>query len=173
MNPRHLLCALVLASTSLACPAVDAVPDCKLAPEHRQFDFWIGDWEVFDPKGKKVGDNSITAAKDGCSLFESWRGNGNVAGNSTNRFLAATKAWRQTWVDNQGGVLDLTGQLKGTSMVLEGVDLDESVVGGARRQRITWTPLAGGQVRQLWEVSGDGGKSWKVEFDGRYVRKAP
>ena len=36
--------------------------------------------------------------------------------------------------------------------------------------RITWTPLPAGQVRQLWETSSDG-KSWTVAFDGLYTRK--
>ena len=36
--------------------------------------------------------------------------------------------------------------------------------------RITWTPGADGSVRQLWESSADGGTTWSVVFDGRYVR---
>jgi len=42
--------------------------------------------------------------------------------------------------------------------------------GVMQHQRITWTPQAGGHVRQLWEASDDSGKTWRVEFDGRYVR---
>jgi hypothetical protein len=38
--------------------------------------------------------------------------------------------------------------------------------------RTTLTPLAGGQVRQLIEVSSDGGSSWRPSFDARY-RPAP
>ncbi len=37
-------------------------------------------------------------------------------------------------------------------------------------QRITWSQLDGGRVRQLWESSTDG-KEWKVTFDGTYTRK--
>jgi hypothetical protein len=37
--------------------------------------------------------------------------------------------------------------------------------------RITWTPVAAGQVRQLWEASRDGGGTWSVVFDGKYARK--
>ena len=39
------------------------------------------------------------------------------------------------------------------------------------QQRITWTPNADATVRQLWETSEDGGKTWSVAFDGRYVRR--
>jgi len=38
------------------------------------------------------------------------------------------------------------------------------------RQRITWTPAADGNVRQLWEAADDEG-AWSVVFDGRYTRK--
>jgi hypothetical protein len=31
--------------------------------------------------------------------------------------------------------------------------------------------MAGGRVRQLWDSSADGGKTWKVEFDGTYAKK--
>jgi hypothetical protein len=41
---------------------------------------------------------------------------------------------------------------------------------GKQRSRITWTPLPDGRVRQLWEVSSDGGSSWAVSFDGYYER---
>jgi hypothetical protein len=39
-------------------------------------------------------------------------------------------------------------------------------------QRITWSQLPGGKVRQFWESSTDGGKTWTVAFDGTYIRKS-
>ena len=30
-------------------------PPCP-APQSRQFDFWVGDWDVFMPDGKKSGE---------------------------------------------------------------------------------------------------------------------
>jgi len=37
--------------------------------------------------------------------------------------------------------------------------------------RMTFFPQDG-TVRQLWEQSVDGGKTWSVAFDGLYTRKA-
>jgi hypothetical protein len=37
--------------------------------------------------------------------------------------------------------------------------------------RVTWTPNADGSVRQFWELSKDGGKTWSVVFDGRYAKR--
>ena len=41
---------------------------------------------------------------------------------------------------------------------------------GMARHRITWTPNDDGTVRQVWNVSTDGGATWKVVFDGTYTR---
>ncbi len=38
-------------------------------------------------------------------------------------------------------------------------------------QRITWSSMAGGRVRQLWEQSADAGKTWTIAFDGIYSPK--
>jgi hypothetical protein len=44
---------------------------------------------------------------------------------------------------------------------------------GPVKQRIRRDQVDGDpdRVRQLWESSDDGGKSWTVAFDGLYVRK--
>jgi hypothetical protein len=36
-------------------------------------------------------------------------------------------------------------------------------------QRITWSREADGSVRQLWESSSDGGRTWTAAFDGIYT----
>ena len=60
-------CACALAQTPPRPPA------CQGA-EARQFDFWLGRWEVFTPDGQKAGDNHIEAIDGGCALIERWRG---------------------------------------------------------------------------------------------------
>lgn len=39
---------------------------------YRQFDFWIGDWEAFNLKGKKAGDSKISLILDSCVILEEW-----------------------------------------------------------------------------------------------------
>jgi hypothetical protein len=41
--------------------------------------------------------------------------------------------------------------------------------GGKIINKITFVPLEGGRVRQLWESSQDDGKTWSVAFDGLYI----
>jgi hypothetical protein len=72
-------------------------------------------------------------------------------------------------VDSSGALLTLEGRFTNGAMVLEGVAAAEK--GAAPiRQRITWTALANGNVRQLWQSSADEGRTWKTEFDGLYMR---
>ena len=151
---------LVIALLGVAAPA----PSPCAAPERRQFDFWIGEWDVTRPDGKVAGQNRIAPILGGCALREEWTGAGGNRGTSLNAWDADARRWRQTWVDESGTVLLLVGGLDGGRMVLESD-------GGAARQRITWTPLPDGRVRQLWDSSADGGRTWKVEFDGMYAKK--
>ncbi len=165
------LVALLAGGAAMAQPT-PRPPACQAA-EPRQFDFWIGRWEVFTPDGKKAGDNVIEAIDGGCALLERWTGRGGFSGTSLNSWDRGAKQWRQHWVDNQGGLLRLTGRLEGGSMVLESSGPHPDKPDATRRQRIRWTPLPDGAVRQLWEQSDDGGATWAVAFDGRYVHLRP
>jgi hypothetical protein len=132
----------------------------------RDFDFWIGEWDVVGPQGNQAGTNSITPLLDGGALAEHWHGTGGVEGHSINAYDTTTGRWHQTWVDSTGGFLLLEGGLVGADMVLEGTVAGTD--GAApQRQRITWTPGSDG-VRQHWESSDDDGASWQTAFDGRY-----
>ncbi len=118
-------------------------------------------------KGQQVGTNRIEKVENGCGIAESWRSAGGVTGRSLNFYRPATETWFQAWV-GAGTALILEGRYDGQRMRLEGESLNPK---GARvRNRITWSPLEGGKVRQLWEQSADAGKTWTVAFDGTYSR---
>jgi len=144
-------------------PAPKAPAGCTSA-ESRQFDFWIGDWNVINPTGKVAGHNRIESILGGCALAEHWSGETGTDGKSYNAYDTEAKVWRQFWVDAQGGVAELEGKLVGGKMILQ------SRKPGKRVSRITWTPNADGTVRQLWETTEDGGANWKTAFDGMYQR---
>lgn len=117
------------------------------------------------PDGTTAGTNHITQALGTCVLHEHWVGGGGDVGESFNIYDATSKRWHQTWVDNQGTLLVLEGGLVRGAMVLT-----DSAVGSKTVNRITWEQLPKGQVRQLWETSSDGGKTWKTAFNGLYRR---
>ena len=51
--------AIAACMVSFGANAQDAKPAPCSAPEHRQFDFWLGDWEVKGPAGKVAGRNMV------------------------------------------------------------------------------------------------------------------
>lgn len=157
------------------CPAQDAPPQRQgcVDQRHRQFDFWLGHWEVFLPDGSKAGENRIESIASGCALRESWVGRGGFTGSSLNSFDQSDGMWHQTWVDSSGGRLVLRGSLEGAAMVLSSTSPHPKKANISLTQRISWTPGSDGSVRQLWQTSEDGGKTWTTAFDGRYVRKKP
>lgn len=158
---------LVDTTAAPAPPPAPAAP-CTTAESH-QFDFWLGEWEVTNPKGKRAGHSRIESILGGCAIQEHWQGAGGSDGTSLNLYNAATGQWEQFWVDNSASRLHLVGGWRDGTMVLEGrQDKPDAKTGIVQRERITWTPNADGSVRQLWETSTDDGKTWAVSFDGHY-----
>ena len=164
---RLLLISVVAALHFTVSQAAPAQPAPCSAPEYRQFDFWLGDWDVTNPAGKAAGHNHITSEYGGCVLQEHWTGAGGSVGSSFNIYDPVRKVWHQTWVDNAGTLLEIEGGLKDGSMVMSGEQLQPD--GKKLLNRITWTPKDG-KVRQFWETSADGGKTWQVSFDGLYAK---
>lgn len=127
------------------------------APEYRQFDFWLGRWNVAPtdaPPDARQALSLITAEAGGCAIFEDFR-DLDVRGVSINVFDPVTAAWYETFVDNTGTRLVLRGAFAGNTMILTAPD------GGSR---ITWSNL-GGTVQQFGENSLDAGASWEPAFD--------
>ena len=158
------------AGTAGAQTSTPAPPSC-VGTEHRQFDFWLGEWTV-NAGENHAGDSRIESILDGCVVLENWTGAKGSIGKSFNTYNSQTGQWEQYWVDNQGTRLLLRGGLAGKSMVLTGAqERPNAQTGQTQRERITWTPNDDGSVRQLWETSTDDGKSWSVSFDGLYTRQ--
>ena len=135
--------------------------------EYRQFDFWVGEWDVRNPAGQLGGTNSITREYGGCVLVERWVGpTGIPAGTSQNFYHKGDGKWHQNWIDGQAsGPLWLVGGLdENGAMVMMDADRSANPL-----NRITWTPNPDGSVRQHWEQSTDGGSTWTTAFDGLYV----
>lgn len=166
---RTFILGLMLALPGVvAADAPPPRPDCT-APEHRQFDFWLGEWEVRDATtGEVAGRNTIESVMNSCVLHEQWRGAGGMTGESFNLYDRHSGQWHQTWVDSNGTRLQLAGGLHDGAMVLSGEMPHRQH--GSVRHRITWTPAPDGTVRQHWEYSTEAGDTWQTLFDGIYAR---
>lgn len=159
------LVAAVFLGISGGARAQEAPQQC-VGEKHRQFDFWLGDWEVHSPTGQYQGANRIELIEGGCVLQEHWMGAQGGTGTSFNIYDFTRDRWHQTWVSGTM-LLVLEGALHDRSMVLEGETVGRE--GDAVHHRITWTPLGADSVRQHWEQSADGA-AWRTVFDGLYTR---
>jgi hypothetical protein len=172
---RSLVIAVAMATLPLVSSAQSSANAPRPAPcsgaEHRQFDFWAGEWDVTGRNGNPAGTNRIRVVHGGCALQEEWSGAGGFTGTSINAFDPSTRRWHQTWIGSDGVLLRLDGGLKDGSMELSGTT--EGANGTRTMHRIRWTPLGGQPVRlrQLWESSTDSGRTWSVAFDGTYSRR--
>jgi hypothetical protein len=145
-------------------------PDCT-APEYRQLDFWIGDWDTFETDasaGPSIARARIKAIAQGCAIHELYEQSDGLIGDSILSYDAVRKQWQQTWVTNRGGLMVLWGNFKDGELVLEGeVHLR---IGKSVMQRITWKSEAKG-VRESALVSKDAGKTWTPAFDVLFKRR--
>jgi hypothetical protein len=134
-----------------------------LAPEYRQFDFWIGDWDAFDFDNPttKVARNHVDLILDGCVLMEDYEGADGHHGQSFSIYDASRKVWHQSWVTNRGELLIIEGSFKNGELLLSGIDHTKA---GHPLVRGIWKPVNGG-VRETAATSSDGGKTWKPWFD--------
>lgn len=141
---------------------------CSFAPEYRQFDFWVGHWDVQN-NGQQAGTNHIEPILDGCVLLENWTSARGGAGKSFNFYDASTGRWQQTWVDSTGNVLNLYGEYRDNALRFSGETRARD--GTRTMHRLTFFNLGPQRVRQLWEQSTDDGKTWNTVWDGTYIRR--
>ena len=158
-------------STKPAAPAVapSAHAPCASGEHLRDFDFWLGRWAVSGKDGAVVGHNVITSADGGCAVMEAWTAQSGNTGGSINFYDPARKKWREIWVDAGHDIVELEGGVSAGAMVMEGQQTGPD--GAITRMRGTWTPNPDGSVRQVFESSADGGKTWTVAFEGHYVKE--
>ncbi len=159
---------------SLVCLFVFSLPlaaqqkpfDCAGSEPHRQFDFWLGNWEVHDPSGKLQGFNQIRSVQNGCLLTEHWKSVSGGSGESMNYYDPGSGKWRQLWVDGGASIIDISGGMDDGSMVLTGTI--QYLVGGRQADfRGRWTPLPDGRVRQFFEER-DAEGNWQPWYDLYY-----
>lgn len=158
-----LLLALIL-------PAAGQQPrayDCETTAAHRQFDFWLGRWEVRDETGETIyGQNRISKREKGCLLLEEYTTDKGFSGSSINYYNPSDGKWHQHWVDNGSSIIQTSGGIEKGSMVMSGTIY---YLAGKREAKFRgrWTPLEDGRVRQFFEEE-DAQGNWQTWFDGYY-----
>ena len=142
---------------------------CEFNPSARQFDFWIGDWDVKTQQGGTAGTNTIQKLENGCILLENWTSALGGSGKSINFFDTQINKWRQIWVDSTGNSTNFIGEFKDGVMRYEAEVIGKD--GKKTLSRLTFTPIDKTSVRQHGESSDDNGKTWKTTYDLIYILK--
>ena len=136
------------------------------APEARQFDFWLGKWDLtWGEDGR--GTNTIATRFDGCVIEENFDAAPTMEfqGMSVSTYNPSAQKWQQTWVDSQGSYIHLTGDFKDDKMVLvnqpitsDGQELFRMVFYNIEQDSLDWD----------WERSEDGGETWELRWRIHY-----
>lgn len=172
-----MILAMFLWSLQAAPPAPQAAPppDCSAAV-HRQFDFWLGTWDVMPngaapAPGQKPATNVITRAHGDCVLVEQYT-SPRLTGMSVNLYDRTRGQWHQTWVDSSGAAHDYWGGREGDRMVFHGTTPAGTSAHLRMRVRLTFFHESADRVRQFSErLNADG--TWSVNYDLIYTRRKP
>ena len=168
---------LLLSSRGLAQVASNPNPTPSVSPcpagARSEFDFWLGDWDVYRD-GAKVGRQMVRRDLDGCALVVDWWGPEGNRGLGVLAHDGIAKRWTQLWVTNQRPFLSRPIlRIQDSTYTGPGVRLlrvvDQWTPPG-RTERLTTIPTQAGGVRQTLEGSSDSGKTWSVIFDVTHRR---
>jgi hypothetical protein len=172
--PRRALTVIGLTvvaffSSAQSWPADSASAPCD-TPQHHQFDFWVGDWQVFDARTNQlVAFDRVEKHSQGCIVQQNltmvtdlYRRPGvgyRMTGIGVNRFDG--ESWLELWADNQWGAIVLRGMpAAGKAMVLTTI-----IPSRNRDLRLEWEKRPDGSVRALQYVAPAGSGKWELYGD--------
>lgn len=152
-------------------PAQEGAPPpvCKTDARYSEFDFWLGDWDVY-VDGKKAGENSITKEEGDCLVLEKWTDVNGGTGQSYNYFNPDTEEWRQVWVSSYMSIDYVGGLTDDGSMELVG-QITYFHNGQSLEFLGRWTLQDDGTVRQYFEQFDEKQGKMMPIFTGIYHRK--
>lgn len=141
--------------------------------ESRQFDFWLGEWDVSPGQSPViVAESVITLHDQGCVILENWRPFRNAHGHSINAYDVINEKWRQTWVDASGRITQYAGAQDGDGVMR--LDNLGSGLGDGRpteRRRMNFARVDENTVRQWGERYDEAAQVWNTEWAFLYRRR--
>ncbi|MGQ0661079.1 hypothetical protein [Sphingosinicella sp.] len=162
-----LLIPAAQAQGQLPPPVPRPPPQNCTAPEHRQLDFWVGDWNVYRTGTQSMaGTSRVERIYNDCAIRETWSPFDMNAGGSISSYDRTAGEWRQTWVDSTADRIDYGGRLTNGRFVFT-ARRPASRGQAERLTRVTQWP-EGNTVRQTGETSTDDGRTWTPSYDYTY-----
>jgi len=145
-------------------------PPCS-AEENSQLDFWVGTWDAqwTDANGDvQHGRNVITRELGNCMIEENFDGapGNTLIGHSISMYVGRLGHWKQIWMDNSGGFIDLYGgpDEEGFHFTME------RPVEAAPHLRMIFRDITEDSFEWHWQNSQDGGETWADQWHISYSR---
>ncbi|HXV73289.1 MAG TPA: hypothetical protein VD713_01030 [Sphingomonadales bacterium] len=160
-----VFCAVPVLAQQVPPPRV-----CEESPAYAEFDFWVGEWDVYSTDGTETyqGHNSIQKLAAGCLVYEHWTGAQGGEGYSMNYFDPVDGRWRQVWVSQNLSIDYSGGRDAEGRMVLEGT-IHYYGPKASFPFRGIWKPNGDGTVLQHFDQQDPASGEWRVWFEGLYV----
>jgi len=130
----------------------------------READFLPGSYDVSAGPGVPVGEATIDTDLSNCLFVEHFRSRGGLEAVAFTYYDGWVDGWFRIYVDNQGERLALRGAVSDGILILQGT---EGTRAGDVEVKLTWS-VQGSGLRQVWEVSDDGGSTWRQTATLRY-----
>ena len=152
-----------------------ALPAAFQGDTAKQLDFWVGDWNCVgksrDEPGKDkwtdtVAKNHIERILGSKVIQENFTMEG-LVGKSVSVYDEKAKVWRQTWVDDSGSYIALTGGMQDGKMILVTLPNKERPKAS---NRMVFDNVTKDSFDWNWEGSRDGGKTWNLSWHLHYTR---
>ncbi|MGB2665951.1 MAG: hypothetical protein WAK48_18250 [Candidatus Acidiferrum sp.] len=143
---------------------------CSANAQSREFDFWVGDWDVRYPGAENASSSKVYLELGKCVLVENWDGGKGHEGINIFAYSADDQHWHGLFADNEGRVHVFEGKVSGGAA--EFIGPSRGAKGETDLNRIRVTRLGADRVEQTWEKSSDNGASWNIVFRGAYSRKS-
>ena len=171
MRINLIIIATVIVTASSLCGLAQA--GCHA--DSCMMDFWIGSWQLSwdDGNGSTgTGTNEIKKILDGKVISENFTAlTGKFSGFNGKSWSVLTPAgtWKQTWVDNSSGYLDLTGRKEGDRVIFQRTASTPD--GRSVMQRMVFYDIHATSLTWDWESSADGGSKWNLQWRIFYRRQ--
>lgn len=164
---KLLVIVILAVMTSCGMIAQQKAHPCT-SPGCSQFDFWLGEWDLTWNDTIK-GTNSVKKILGGCVVNENFNNPaGHFAGMSWSVYDPSKSEWKQTWVDNQGGYIVLTGKYINDQMILSTAPR-LSPQGKNIVSRMVFYHIKADSFDWNWESSTDN-LTWDVNWQIHYQR---
>jgi hypothetical protein len=140
------------------------------SPEASRFDFRVGNRDL-SWNDTSRGTNTVLKIMDGCTVHENFNSPGNgYSGSSWSVYNPGMGAWQQTWIDNKGGYLTLTGKMETGEMRLY-TEARHMPDGTEKSFRMVYFHITPQKFDWEWESSTGKGTTWETQWLIHYVRK--